>query len=126
MTLFRFQKYYFLISIALFAVLVFIATFVSDTWIRPYGGDFLVVIWLYYLIRSLTIATTKQAALAVFTIAVLVETMQYFQLNAHLGIGANTATGIALGSSFDWMDLLLYMLGTVFSVILDRYWSPVA
>lgn len=119
----RFQKHYFFVSLLLFTTLVVIALFVRDSLLRPYGGDFLVVIWLYTLIRALTSASIKQTALFVMGVALLVECLQYLQFTAYLGIAADTAAGIAIGSSFDWLDLLLYASGTLFSMYFDQFWS---
>jgi len=51
-SIFTFNKTYFALAILLFIVEVFIGMYVKDNFIRPYGGDFLVVILLYFLVRA--------------------------------------------------------------------------
>ena len=50
--MFRFQLHYFLLTLLLLGVEIFIGACMHDAVIRPYGGDVLVVILLYCLIRS--------------------------------------------------------------------------
>jgi len=47
-----FNKTYFLLALLLLSVELFIGFFVRDAVIRPYGGDFLVVILLYCMLKS--------------------------------------------------------------------------
>ncbi|MGB7785750.1 MAG: DUF2809 domain-containing protein, partial [Salinimicrobium sp.] len=65
----RFQKSYFLASLILFLLLVFIAAYVSDDIIRPYGGDVLVVIFLYCLLKSIFRIPVKNAIFGVLVFA---------------------------------------------------------
>ncbi len=46
-TLFKFHRKYFFSTLLLFATEIFIAAYLHDAVIRPYGGDFLVVILIY-------------------------------------------------------------------------------
>src|SRR4051812_22461106 len=96
--LFRFNRNYFLLTILLFATEVAIAMFVHDRFIRPYFGDFLVVILIYCFLKSF-IGTPQlqkntnppivhrtpyivnlKLALSVLAFAYLVEVLQYFHL----------------------------------------------
>jgi len=43
----KFNKKFFLLTVFLFIVELYIGFFVQDDFIRPYGGDFLVVILIY-------------------------------------------------------------------------------
>ncbi|CAN5148937.1 hypothetical protein BH20BAC1_BH20BAC1_28470 [soil metagenome] len=47
-----FRRWYFLSAIVLLITEVLIATFLNDRIIRPFIGDFLVVILLYTFVRS--------------------------------------------------------------------------
>ncbi|HEX3935338.1 MAG TPA: DUF2809 domain-containing protein, partial [Puia sp.] len=50
--MFRFKLSYFLLTLGLTGVEIFIGACMHDAVIRPYGGDLLVVILLYCLVRS--------------------------------------------------------------------------
>ena len=109
--MFHFQKKYLLLALLLFAVEVLIALFVRDRWIRPLGGDFLVVILLYCLLKSVWKAPVRTVALSVLLFAYTLETMQYFKLVQLLGLQHSKLARIVIGTAFEWLDLLAYTLG---------------
>jgi hypothetical protein len=108
----------FFISIFLFLVLVVIATFVHDTFIRPFAGDVLVVIWLYFTCRAFLKTKSYQLALYVLVFAYWVEFTQYFQVVKLLGLEQYKVARIVLGSTFDPKDLLAYTVGWGITLIL--------
>ncbi|MDP5172040.1 MAG: DUF2809 domain-containing protein [Bacteroidia bacterium] len=63
------NKTYLLIGLALFLVEVLIALFVRDRIIRPYGGDLLVVVMLYFLVRGMVNWSPLWVALSVLGFA---------------------------------------------------------
>lgn len=73
---FQFNNRYFYLTLVLLSVEVFIGLFVQDNWIRPYGGDFLVVILLYCFVKSFISSGHRRVAAGVFPFAYLTETMQ--------------------------------------------------
>lgn len=109
--MFRFHVFYFLLSMALLGLEVFIGGYMHDSIIRPYGGDFLVVILLYCLIRSFWDLPVVLTAVSVLLFSYLVETSQYFRLADHLGFKRPSLARILLGSYFTWTDILSYTLG---------------
>ncbi len=112
---------YAFLALLLLGIEVIIAThFNNSFFIRAYFGDFLVVILLYYLLQALHDFPPKRLALSIFIFACFVETAQYFQLADHLHL-----TGIArilVGTSFSWIDILMYAAGCLSSYYLDNYW----
>jgi hypothetical protein len=70
---FPFTRRYFLIAVALFVIEVIIALFVRDRFIRPYGGDFLVVIMLYYGVKAFVQTPPRTIALSVLLFAYTLE-----------------------------------------------------
>ncbi|MEX8549147.1 MAG: DUF2809 domain-containing protein [Mucilaginibacter sp.] len=82
-----------------------------DALIRPYGGDFLVVILLYCLIKSFSNLRVWTAAIGVLLFSYLVETLQFFHIVNLLGFEKSRIACIIIGTSFTWSDLVAYTLG---------------
>lgn len=118
--MFTFQKRYFLLSILLFIVEVLIALYVHDDIIRPYVGDLLVVILLYCMVKSCLNSPVQQTAVSVLLFSYLVETLQYFDLVHHLGLGHSKLANVIIGNYFTWIDILAYSLGFIIIIMLER------
>lgn len=118
--MFRFQTNYFLTALFLLLVLGFIAIYVQDPFIRPYGGDFLVVIFLYCLLRSLVSISVINALLAVLLFAFVIEGLQAFHALKLLKLEGNKIASVVLGSHFEWLDMLLYALGALVVYLTER------
>lgn len=116
----QFNPGYFLATLLLFFTEVFIAVFVKDAFIRPYGGDFLVVIFLYCLIRSFFKIPVKNAILGVLLFAFAVEATQYFKLVELWGLQDNGVASVVLGNHFELLDLLIYSLGALSILLIER------
>jgi len=108
-----FQKKYALIALLLFFIEVYIAIFVRDRFVRPYVGDFLVVILIYCFIKSFLNADVLKTALSLLIFSYLVELSQYFKLIIHLHLQNSRLAKIILGSSFQWFDILAYTMGII-------------
>ena len=108
------------ITLALFLVEVVIALFVRDKFIRPYGGDILVVLLVYYFLK--TFIKTKPIYLAVFTLlfAFFVEWMQHLNAITHLNLQHNKWAKIIIGTSFSWADILCYTVGFLIILWIER------
>jgi len=111
---------YLLLSLLILGVEIFIAACMDDPIIRPYGGDFLVVILLYCLVRSVLNTPVLPTAVAVLLLAYLIETLQYFRLADQLGLKPHSIPRIMLGDYFTWTDILSYTLGIVTVIVLER------
>ncbi|CAN1209974.1 DUF2809 domain-containing protein [Tumidithrix helvetica PCC 7403] len=96
----------------LFLIEVCIAVFFDDRFIRPFVGDVLVVILIYCLIRSFWKIRATVAALSVFGFACAIEGLQYLNLVDRLGLRQYKLLAIVIGTTFDWMDILAYAIGT--------------
>lgn len=118
--MFRFRKTYFLLAVLLFITEVLIALFLNDRFIRPYAGDFLVVILLYCFLRSVLNVRRLTLAVAVLLFACAVETAQYFHLVYRLGMENNRIVRTVLGSSAEWSDVLAYALGITAVLLIER------
>jgi len=111
--MFRFHKRYFLGAVSLFVLELCIALFVQDRIIRPYIGDFLVVILIYCFLRSFLNITPVRTAIGVLIFAYIVEISQYFNLIEILGLKGNRPARMILGSAFSWADMVAYTLGII-------------
>lgn len=122
--MFSFKKQYFFLAILLSIAEVLIASFFNDRIIRPYVGDLLVVILIYCCLRSIINLPFVTSALAGLLFACLVETFQYLNLLQQLGLQNSKLARLVLGSSFEWMDILMYILGSLIVVITERSRLP--
>ncbi len=118
--MFTFKKKYFLLTILLFIIEVLIALFVRDRFIRPYGGDFLVVILIYCFLR--TFINQSPLRLAIFTLifSFAVEIAQYFKIVEILGLKGNRFAEIVIGTGYSNHDLVDYTLGVLVCYFFDR------
>ncbi len=118
-TYLHFSVRYAVISLCWLVVLVNIALFVNDAFIRPTLGDVLVVIWLYYVIRSVVNLPTRWIVAATVMIAYVVEIAQYLNVPELLGLAPGSPLRIIFGSTFDWFDLLAYSVGGVVCLLIS-------
>ncbi|MGN7721233.1 DUF2809 domain-containing protein [Chitinophaga sp. 22620] len=116
----RFNRWYFTLTILLFVTEVLIAAYLHDDFIRPYAGDFLVVILIYCFVRSFLQAPVVPVALAVLAFSCLVEGLQYLNMVKHLGLGHSRLANIVLGNYFTWADIIAYTLGTGFVILVEK------
>lgn len=118
------QKIYFSVFVLLLLVEIYIAVFVRDNFIRPYIGDVLVTVVIYFFIRGIRSEGIKWLFIYVFLFSVCVEIAQYFNIIRLLGVENNRVASIILGGTFDWIDILCYGIGCViawsFSNVLDK------
>lgn len=117
---FRLDLKSFLCFLLIFVIEVIIALFVNDSIIRPYGGDILVVILMYYFFKSFIKINPLPLALGVLLFAYAVEIGQYFNLVEILHLQNNTVMRIVIGSSFSWGDMVCYTLGAIICLWIDR------
>src|SRR3954470_24994233 len=80
---------YFLLAFVLFVIEVLIALFVRDNFIRPYFGDYLVVILMYCAVRTFVKASPLKIAIGVLLFSYIIEVLQYFKIVDRLGLSGN-------------------------------------
>jgi hypothetical protein len=119
--MYRFNKYYFALAVLLFNAEVLIADFVHDSIIRPYGGDFLVVILIYCTVKVFIKSDLWITAIGVLIFSYVVEVTQYYHLINKLGWENSSLARNILGTTFRWEDMLMYTLGMALVVIVE-YW----
>ena len=116
----RLNKYYLLLTLLLLGVEVYIGLYMHDAIIRPFGGDFLVVILLYCLVKSVINFPILLTAAWVLVFAYAVEISQYFHLVSMLGLQHSKLATLLLGTSFSYIDLLTYTLGILLVIIVEN------
>jgi DNA integrity scanning protein DisA with diadenylate cyclase activity len=117
---FRFSLKYFLLTILLLATEILIALFVHDNIVRPYVGDMLVVILVYYFVRTFFNTPVVKTALAVLVFAFTVELLQYIDIVTKLGLQHYAFARTVIGTSFEWVDLVAYCLGVGVVILIEH------
>lgn len=111
---------YFIATVLLFLIELFIALYIHDDFIRPYFGDFLVVILLYCFMRAVFNFSVLRTAMLVLIFSYLIETLQYFKFVEILNLQEYKIARVVIGTSFVWVDLLAYTLGIIFVLLLEK------
>ena len=107
------RVWYTVAFVSIFAAIIYIALFVRDKFIRPYGGDILVTVLICCFGRIFFPSKIKLLPVYVFLFAVAVEIGQYFELVDLIGLGGIPLFRIALGTSFSPHDIICYGAGCV-------------
>ena len=111
---------YFLISLTLLiAELLVATTFSGIAFVRSYLSDFLVVILIYYLLKTFRDSSPLVLSVSVFLFACGIETLQFFHIADLLGLQRGSLLSILIGNSFSWIDLLMYLGGSLTSYFTD-------
>lgn len=117
----KFNLTYFISFLLLLITEILIAIYVHDNFVRPFLGDFLVVILLYCFVKSFVQSRELIIAFGVLLFSYLVEFAQYFEIVKLLGLAQNKLANIIIGNYFSVVDLLMYNLGIVFVLLLEFF-----
>lgn len=115
--MFTFKLKSFVVFLLLFLVEVGIALWVDDVIIRPFFGDFLAVIALFFLLKTFLNMSDLNLTFTAVGFAYFLEFLQYCRFLHHLPFKPNKFLVILIGSTFDWRDIFAYTLG-IFAVFL--------
>lgn len=107
----RFSLLFAGLSLFLLVLELYIGLYVHDQIIRPFAGDFLVVILLYSFIQSFRRFPPLYTAPGVLLFSFLVEGLQYLHLVQRLGLDKYPLARLLIGTTFQGMDLLMYTGG---------------
>jgi hypothetical protein len=118
--LFKFNKRYYLWAVLLLLTEVLIALHLHDSFIRPFGGDVLVVILLYCMLKSVVTLKVNTAAIIVLLIAYIIEMLQYLNIVYILGWGNSPLARTLIGTTFTWIDILAYTIGIIIVLLIER------
>lgn len=91
-----------------------------DDFLRPYVGDYLVVMLIYCALRTFIKANTLPVVIGVLLFAYLVEVLQYFRIVDRLGLSGNQLAKTVIGYGFEWLDMLAYTLGVITIILVEK------
>lgn len=120
----RFNAYYVYWTVLLFLIEVYIGAFVKDNFVRPYMGDFLVVILIYTFVRAFFKYSIIKTAIGTLLFSFLVEILQYFKIVEILGLESHRLARTVIGTSFVWEDFVFYTMGIVTVLICEHFIGP--
>lgn len=118
-TVFRFNTRYFMFAMLLLAIEIYIGARVHDNFVRPYVGDYLVVMLMYCMLMSCCKLPVLPAAIGVLLFSYIIEWLQYLGLADKLGFTEPGLMRTVLGSYFTWTDIWAYTLGIATVVALE-------
>lgn len=120
----KFNKPYLIIALILLITEIAIALFVDDSFVRPIGGDFLVVILLYATIRGVSDFRFLTVLIGVLLFSYLIEFLQYLNFVTRLGLEDVKIARVVLGTYFSWIDVIAYTAGALFVWIVEMKLKP--
>jgi hypothetical protein len=123
--MFKFNRTYFVLSVILLVIEVIIGAFMHDDYIRPFGGDFLVVILIYCFIKGFIKCDVNYTALAVLLLACVIEWSQSIHLINMFKLQHSPIARLILGTDFAWTDILMYTLGIMVVWLTERLVSAI-
>ena len=115
-----FNLKYFLLAIIFFITEILIALFVHDGFIRPYVGDYLVVMLIYCAVKTFVKASPLKTAAGVLIFSYVIEVLQYLDIVERLGLSGNAIAKTVIGYGFEWWDILAYTLGVITILIVEQ------
>ena len=115
------SKWYLLVTICLLCTEIAIALFVKDKIIRPYIGDLLVVILIYAFVKIWISNRELLVAISVFVFACFIELLQYFHIVEVLGLDDNKVATVIIGSKFNTLDIVMYLMGTIVVILTEKF-----
>lgn len=116
-----FNKNYFGLATLVFGIEVLIALYVTDTFVRPYLGDVLVVILIYCFLKSFLKLPVLTVALFVLALSFAIEFLQFLNIVENLGLENSKVARTVIGTSFSWTDLLAYIIGIAIVLLTEKY-----
>nr|WP_315426452.1 DUF2809 domain-containing protein [uncultured Albidiferax sp.] len=123
MNSFTFRPHWLLAALGLLAIEVAIARYAPPGALRGFGGDVLVVVLVYAVLRSCVAQPATRLALWALLFACVIECLQGLGMVDVLGLHGQTALQrvlrIALGTTFDVWDLAAYGCGWLVCRALD-------
>ncbi len=105
------MKYLIAFAIVLLIEIV-IALFVNDSFVRPYIGDVLVIVLMYFGVRIFIPQKGKWLPCILFVFAAGIEILQYLNIVEWLGLSQSRMARVIIGTTFDYKDIFCYGVGS--------------
>ena len=112
------KRTYQVLAVILF--LIELAITFTDGFVRHTFGDFIVVILLYCLIKSIITISNKAAAIIVLLFSFAIEFIQLTTLSQSEIFNKLPFLKLILGTTFQWGDLVAYTLGILFTLFIEK------
>ena len=119
---FSFNKRYFLAFVFLLVIELLIAKFVTDSFIRPFVGDYLVMILIYLCSRPWLKGNDRIQIFGVLLFCYSVEIAQKFNLVHILSLEQYRLARIIIGTHYDVNDLVTYSLAALTLLMFKNNW----
>jgi hypothetical protein len=115
------RNIYLIISSITLLIGLSLVIFFSDLQnLRGYFGDFLIVIFLFCCLKSVFIRLNSiVSGIFILSFSIFIEILQYFEISKYFD-NSNIIFQIIIGSTFDFLDILMYLSGTLVIVIIDK------
>jgi len=117
--MFQFNVKYFSINLFLLAALIVIAVFVKELFLQSYISDVLIIFWFFFLLKSFLKVANYELAHYALLFAFVLEIAQFYQVIELLELQDNKIAQMALGSAFDWFDLLAFAVGWLVILVIE-------
>jgi hypothetical protein len=89
-------------------------------WVRGTVGDVLIVVLLVSLLALIPVGSARIRVAAVLAFAFVLEGLQTLDL---VGPDSHWLLHATVGSTFDPLDLLMYVVGAGVSLVAERWWA---
>lgn len=111
------QRLKYLILFIIFIIIEFlIAIYLKKGFIRENIGDILVVPCIYTFLKTLFLNKYRYLDLYVLILAIIIEISQLFNITTLIA-NNNKVINIVLGCTFDFKDIICYVIGYLIIVI---------
>ena len=111
------QRLKYLIIFIIFIIIEFlIAIYLKKGFIRENIGDILVVPCIYTFLKTLFLNKYRYLDLYVLILAIIIEISQLFNITTLIA-NNNKVINIVLGCTFDFKDIICYVIGYLIIVI---------
>ncbi|MET0244352.1 MAG: DUF2809 domain-containing protein [Flavitalea sp.] len=117
----KFSLKYFILAMLIFITELLIALYVRDRFIRPYFGDYLVVMLVYCGVRTFLQGSVWKIAIGSLIFAYFIETLQYLRIVDRLGLADNIVAKTVIGYGFEWKDIFAYTLGIATLILIEFF-----
>ena len=102
-----------------FIIEVLIAIFVNDSFIRPFVGDVLVIVLMYFFVKIFFDFPKQKLLIGLLLFSFSVEISQYFHLIELLNLQEYKIARLVLGTTFSRMDFMAYVVGAIIIALPD-------